>query len=289
MVRVTRNLLTLLVVGFMLFSYPNADAQYQSYYYSIDVDKYDFWPDRTSYDIKIRDKSRYNPCRYGCIKPDMVCANGIHVPRVPDMFEKYQTLKQQRQRERLMTAETELLEAQTALARYQLRQAKQANRVQPTPAQQEAKQRSARKRLVQRAALAQSTDRADQAVQAREEAREETRQWKKYQDELDMWVTFVRTGAIGADTALKRYAINHPTKPVYPLRRRLKEAGLLHKQTNSRLSKVVEVLELVKAGKLTSEEAIAFCRTLYNKPKKHTGLSNGRMLTVGHTDDISLP
>ncbi len=38
MLKVTQNLLASLVVGFMLFSYSNADAQYQSYEYSIDVD-----------------------------------------------------------------------------------------------------------------------------------------------------------------------------------------------------------------------------------------------------------
>lgn len=128
-----------LIVGITLFGSTNIDARSRYYRVNVDATHNTWYPGNTSstYDIRIEEPfavprvpevTTYNPCRYGCIRPDMVCANGRHIARVPDMFEKYQKLKRQRQQQRLLNAQTELLETQAALARYQLQQIEDAER-----------------------------------------------------------------------------------------------------------------------------------------------------------------
>lgn len=136
MLQVTRNILVVLVV-FALVAYSNVDARSRYYRINVDSNHTTWLPGRiySTYDIRVEEPPSYptftprdNPCRYRCIKPDMHCSGGIHIARVPNMVEKMNRLQQQRSQNRHLTAQTELLEAQTALLRRQLQQIDDAER-----------------------------------------------------------------------------------------------------------------------------------------------------------------
>ena len=142
----TRNALVLLV-GILLLGFTDADAQrYQKY--RIDVNKHDWsfvWPGRTSYDIEIRNESPYSsqvPVRRS---DTMSYVGSSAIARVPDVSQIVDQIRREQERKRLVNAQVELLEAQTAL----LRQARRANS-RPYRPPSEATQQAARKRLVAR-------------------------------------------------------------------------------------------------------------------------------------------
>lgn len=161
MLRVTRNVLARLVVGFMLFSYTNADAKSKYYKVNIDGTHTTWYPGSTSssYNIWIDEPfavpdfpsiHQHNPCRYGCVESSefltRCTGSGIHIGNVPGIINQvFEEHKREQERKRLVNAQVELLEAQTALLRQQAR----ANS-RPYRPPSEAVQQAARKRLAAR-------------------------------------------------------------------------------------------------------------------------------------------
>ena len=125
MLRVTRNALVL-VLGLTLFGDASVDAD--SDYYRVDVDRQHTrgFPgsgrSSSRYDIRIERpySSTRKICNGSCINnPTISCAGGHHFVSVPGILNH---LTQKHRRNRNLRAQTELLEAQTALLNYQLQQ-----------------------------------------------------------------------------------------------------------------------------------------------------------------------
>ena len=226
MLRVTRNALVL-VVGLTLFGDASVDAD--SDYYRVDVDRqHTRWFPGTGYsssryDIRIERpySSTRKICNGSCINnPTISCAGGEHFVSVPGIL-NYVT--QKRRMNRNLRAQTELLEAQTALLNYQLQQqqraernarrlARQANRRPRQRVVSDEDRRLAQKRLVKRYTQQHQSTKATKA---------------KYRNEFDVMVEVVRLGVLDAKTAISRYAKHRPPQSVARLRDALEKANLL--------------------------------------------------------------
>jgi hypothetical protein len=163
MLPVTRNTFVLVVIGFTLFGYTNVDADSDYYRVTINGRHSAYGP--STYDIKIeepfpflnsstRDSRYHSMCH---LDPTISCSGGTHIANIPGIMN--QVLRERKQ-QRALKAETELLEVQTELLRYQLQQQQRAERnarqqqrqhqvvanpnhnlLSPTPKQQQARAR----------------------------------------------------------------------------------------------------------------------------------------------------
>lgn len=160
MLRVTRNALTLLVVGVMLFSSTHVNAKSKYYKVNIDGTHTTWYPGQTSssYNIWIDEPfavpdfpsiHQHNPCRYGCVESSKFltrCSgSGVHIARIlPDISE----IRREQQQQLLHNAQVELLEAQAALTRQLARNARRPAEPHPNSlAGLEKQRRAAQKRL----------------------------------------------------------------------------------------------------------------------------------------------
>lgn len=215
MQHVTRNLLLLAVMGFTLFGYASVDARQRNRNYTVDVNRTSIYPGHSSYNIDIRDNTIYPPDvsdsyfrrnRYRSYNPNMIYVGDYAIPSVPQIFNN---VAQKHRERRRLKAETELLEAQTALLRRQLQQIEDVERYKRN------------QRLVYGDRTKKRQSSSTKAKPSRKLSRISSSQCHIYAEQL---VEKVRSGKITAYNAISHYVRQGGSAPY--MRAALRMAGL---------------------------------------------------------------
>ena len=229
MQHVTRNLLLLAVIGITLIGTASVDARQRNRNYTVDVNRSSIYPGHSSYKIDIRDNTIYPPdvsdsnfrrSRYRSYNPNMIYVGDYAIPSVSRILNN---VSQKHRERRRLKAETELLEAQTALLRRQLQQIEDAERykrnqqlVYGNRTKRKAPQSPKPKFSLGSASSASGTDLVHELF-----------------NDINKVVTGVRSGAVTPERAITLFERKHGPAP--QIRGILIDAGLLKKpasQTN---------------------------------------------------------